>query len=228
MPEQDLPDQDPKAFNRRSFLRRAALTGVATAWVAPVVQSIAATPAFAQTVDNARPGGLLPLVRRAERHRLHGRVYGRRMHRVSVRRARPRSVQPSLRWRRPVRVPLPVGPGRRQPLLQPGTLRLAVLHVPHGGELRVHRSAERADRRVQRSARRLPARAPVASATQNPPATARNNSATRECACASSVQVLRDSSIRSRERPTAEPERLRARSRSGTAGPHPPRRSGRG
>jgi len=50
MPEQDLPDQDPKAFNRRAFLRRAALTGVATAWVAPVVQSIAATPAFAQTV----------------------------------------------------------------------------------------------------------------------------------------------------------------------------------
>ena len=50
MPEQDRPEQDPKAFNRRAFLRRAALTGVATAWVAPVVQSIAATPAFATTV----------------------------------------------------------------------------------------------------------------------------------------------------------------------------------
>jgi hypothetical protein len=50
MTEQDRPEQDPKAFDRRAFLRRAALTGVATAWVAPVVQSIAATPAFAQTV----------------------------------------------------------------------------------------------------------------------------------------------------------------------------------
>ena len=43
-------EKDPKELNRRAFLRRAALTGVATAWVAPVVQSIAATPAFAQTV----------------------------------------------------------------------------------------------------------------------------------------------------------------------------------
>lgn len=50
MPDQDRTEQDPKAFDRRAFLRRAALTGVATAWVAPVVQSIAATPAFAQTV----------------------------------------------------------------------------------------------------------------------------------------------------------------------------------
>ena len=43
-------EKDPKELNRRAFLRRAALTGVATAWVAPVVQSIAATPAFATTV----------------------------------------------------------------------------------------------------------------------------------------------------------------------------------
>jgi hypothetical protein len=46
----DRPEEERKELGRRAFLRRAALTGVATAWVAPVVQSIAATPAFAQTV----------------------------------------------------------------------------------------------------------------------------------------------------------------------------------
>jgi hypothetical protein len=48
----EMPDKekDRKEIDRRTFLRRAALTGAATAWVAPVVQSIAATPAFAQTV----------------------------------------------------------------------------------------------------------------------------------------------------------------------------------
>ena len=50
MPEQDRPQEGRTELDRRAFLRRAALTGVAAAWVAPVVQSIAATPAFAQTV----------------------------------------------------------------------------------------------------------------------------------------------------------------------------------
>lgn len=44
-----MPEKVHKEMDRRTFLRRAALTGVATAWAAPVVQSIAATPAFAQT-----------------------------------------------------------------------------------------------------------------------------------------------------------------------------------
>jgi hypothetical protein len=41
---------DGKELGRRAFLRRAAATGLAAAWVAPVVQSIAATPAYAQTI----------------------------------------------------------------------------------------------------------------------------------------------------------------------------------
>lgn len=45
-----MPEKRQKELDRRTFLRRAALTGLATAWVAPAVQSIAATPAFAQTV----------------------------------------------------------------------------------------------------------------------------------------------------------------------------------
>jgi len=45
-----MPEKQQKELDRRTFLRRAALTGLATAWVAPAVQSIAATPAFAQTV----------------------------------------------------------------------------------------------------------------------------------------------------------------------------------
>jgi hypothetical protein len=36
-------------LNRRDFLRRAAITGAAAAWAAPVIHTIAATPAFAQT-----------------------------------------------------------------------------------------------------------------------------------------------------------------------------------
>ena len=44
------PTRERKELDRRAFLRRAALTGLVTAWAAPAVQSIAATPAFAQTV----------------------------------------------------------------------------------------------------------------------------------------------------------------------------------
>jgi hypothetical protein len=49
MSEEQTPKQS-KELDRRAFLRRAGMTGLAAAWVAPVVQSIAATPAYAQTV----------------------------------------------------------------------------------------------------------------------------------------------------------------------------------
>jgi anaerobic selenocysteine-containing dehydrogenase len=42
------PD-DKKSLERRDFLRKAAVTGAAAVWAAPVVQTVAATPAFAQT-----------------------------------------------------------------------------------------------------------------------------------------------------------------------------------
>lgn len=42
------PD-DKKSLERREFLRKAAVTGAAVAWAAPVVQTVAATPAFAQS-----------------------------------------------------------------------------------------------------------------------------------------------------------------------------------
>jgi hypothetical protein len=50
MAEERTPEQRSKELDRRAFLRRAGMTGLAAAWVAPVVQSIAATPAYAQTV----------------------------------------------------------------------------------------------------------------------------------------------------------------------------------
>jgi hypothetical protein len=43
-------------LDRREFLRKAALTGAAAAWVAPVIQTVAATPAFA-TTNGSPPGG---------------------------------------------------------------------------------------------------------------------------------------------------------------------------
>jgi hypothetical protein len=36
-------------LGRRAFLKRAALTGAAVAWAAPVIQSVSAGPAFAAT-----------------------------------------------------------------------------------------------------------------------------------------------------------------------------------
>ncbi len=39
---------EKSGLNRREFLRKAAVTTAAAAWAAPVVRSIAATPAFAQ------------------------------------------------------------------------------------------------------------------------------------------------------------------------------------
>ncbi|HEV2755714.1 MAG TPA: twin-arginine translocation signal domain-containing protein [Actinomycetota bacterium] len=44
-----MDGNDKKSLERRDFLRKAALTGAAAAWAAPVVQTVAATPAFAQT-----------------------------------------------------------------------------------------------------------------------------------------------------------------------------------
>ena len=45
-----MPEKDRKELDRRTFLRRAAATGLVAAWAAPVVQSVAATPAFATAV----------------------------------------------------------------------------------------------------------------------------------------------------------------------------------
>jgi hypothetical protein len=50
MTEDRSPEERTRELDRRAFLRRAGMTGLAAAWVAPVVQSIAATPAYAQTV----------------------------------------------------------------------------------------------------------------------------------------------------------------------------------
>jgi hypothetical protein len=44
-------DQD-KGLNRREFIRKAAITG-AVAWAVPAIQTVAATPAFAQTSGSA-------------------------------------------------------------------------------------------------------------------------------------------------------------------------------
>jgi hypothetical protein len=42
-----MRDPAPKELDRRAFLRRAALTGAAVAWAAPVIQTVSASPAFA-------------------------------------------------------------------------------------------------------------------------------------------------------------------------------------
>jgi hypothetical protein len=49
-------------LDRRDFLRKAAIGGAAAVWAAPVINTIAATPAFAQTqgsreVQNCYRGG---------------------------------------------------------------------------------------------------------------------------------------------------------------------------
>jgi hypothetical protein len=44
-------DQD-KGMNRREFIRKAAITG-AVAWAVPAIQTVAATPAYAQTSGTA-------------------------------------------------------------------------------------------------------------------------------------------------------------------------------
>lgn len=43
-----LEEEEPKSgFDRRTFLRRAAVTGAVAAWATPVVQTVMARPAFA-------------------------------------------------------------------------------------------------------------------------------------------------------------------------------------
>jgi|ERR671925_2044620 hypothetical protein len=43
-----MADNERNELNRRDFLRKAAITG-AVAWSLPVIQSVAASPAYAQT-----------------------------------------------------------------------------------------------------------------------------------------------------------------------------------
>jgi hypothetical protein len=45
-----MADEERNALNRREFLRKAAITGAA-AWAIPVIQSVAATPAYAQAAS---------------------------------------------------------------------------------------------------------------------------------------------------------------------------------
>ncbi|MGH2701404.1 MAG: twin-arginine translocation signal domain-containing protein [Actinomycetota bacterium] len=47
---------DQKGMERREFLRKAAITGATAAWAAPLIQTVAATPAFAQTAGTGQPG----------------------------------------------------------------------------------------------------------------------------------------------------------------------------
>lgn len=49
-----MADNEKNELNRREFLRKAAITG-AVAWAIPVVQSVAATPAYAQTQGTLCP-----------------------------------------------------------------------------------------------------------------------------------------------------------------------------
>ncbi|HWC14337.1 MAG TPA: twin-arginine translocation signal domain-containing protein [Actinomycetota bacterium] len=49
--------ESQKGIERRDFLRKAAATGAAAAWAAPIVNTIAATPAFAQTGGTPSQGG---------------------------------------------------------------------------------------------------------------------------------------------------------------------------
>ena len=49
-----MADHERKDLNRREFLRKAAITG-AVAWAVPIIQSVSATPAYAQTQGTACP-----------------------------------------------------------------------------------------------------------------------------------------------------------------------------
>jgi hypothetical protein len=48
-----MAEKENSGLNRREFLRKAAITG-AVAWAIPVVQSVAASPAYAQTACSPR------------------------------------------------------------------------------------------------------------------------------------------------------------------------------
>lgn len=47
--------EERKALDRREFLRRAAMTGATAMWAAPMIQTIAATPGFAQSTGSPAP-----------------------------------------------------------------------------------------------------------------------------------------------------------------------------
>ena len=49
--------EEGSGLNRRQFIRRAAVTTAAAAWAAPVIQTVAASPAFAGTNGTPAPGG---------------------------------------------------------------------------------------------------------------------------------------------------------------------------
>ncbi len=51
-----MPEDKSSELNRRTFIRRAAATTAAAVWAAPVIQTVAATPAFAQTQGSPSPG----------------------------------------------------------------------------------------------------------------------------------------------------------------------------
>jgi hypothetical protein len=55
--EKELPvgteEKERDGFDRRQFLRRAAVAGAAAAWTAPVVKSVIGTPAFARNVTGS-------------------------------------------------------------------------------------------------------------------------------------------------------------------------------
>jgi hypothetical protein len=49
--------EDRSALNRRDFIRRAAATTAAAVWAVPIVQTVAATPAYAQSQGSPPPTG---------------------------------------------------------------------------------------------------------------------------------------------------------------------------
>ncbi len=50
-----MTDEDRGGLDRREFIRRAAMTAAAAAWVAPAIQTVAATPAFAGSQGTPPP-----------------------------------------------------------------------------------------------------------------------------------------------------------------------------
>jgi hypothetical protein len=57
---------DKSGLDRREFLRRAAVTTAAAAWAAPVIQTVSASPAFAQTNGTPQPDNCFHSISRDE------------------------------------------------------------------------------------------------------------------------------------------------------------------
>ncbi len=51
-----MPEDDRSELNRRAFIRKAAAT-TAAAWAVPVISTVAATPAFAESQGSPPPQG---------------------------------------------------------------------------------------------------------------------------------------------------------------------------